>query len=398
MRIETVPLSSITPYARNPRKNAAAVATVKASLKEFGWQQPIVTDPEGVIIAGHTRYLAALELGMTEAPVQYASGLTPAQVKAYRIMDNKSHERAEWDTELLALEIADLKEEGFDLDLTGFDAEELAGIALDAGDGEPGTDTEPQIDRAAELQQQWGVEYGQLWALGEHRLLCGDSTKAEDVARCIGNDSPHLMVTDPPYGVNYDADWRNHTKKLGRTARAIGKVTNDDRADWSGAWRLFPGDVAYVWHAGIKTAEVVASLTACDFVLRNLLIWAKNNLVIGRGNYHSQHEPCWYAVRKNGKSHWQGDRTQTTLWAIDKPLKSETGHSTQKPMECMERPIRNNSATGDLIYDPFSGSGTTIIAAENLGRRCRAIEISPAYIAVTLERYHQHTGEMPVPL
>lgn len=398
MQIQTIPLTKIIPYARNPRQNAGApVSKVKASLKEFGWRQPIVVDTDMVIVVGHTRYAAALELGMTEAPVHIADTLSSAQIKAYRIADNRTGAEAQWDMELLGLEIEDLKALDFNLDLTGFDADELAGIELE---GEPETegDTEPQTDRAEELREQWGVEEGQLWALGEHRIVCGDSTRADHVALLLGDDKPHLMVTDPPYGVEYDAEWRNKAIRADGTtigARAMGKVLNDDRADWREAWALFPGEVCYVWHGGNKANVVADSLIACGFELRSQIIWAKSNLVIGRGHYHPKHEPCWYAVRKGGTGHWQGDRTQTTVWDIDKPHKSETGHSTQKPLECMERPIRNNSEPGDLVYEPFSGSGTTIIACENLKRRCRAIELSPGYVAVALQRWADHTGKTP---
>jgi DNA modification methylase len=168
---------------------------------------------------------------------------------------------------------------------------------------------------------------------------------------------------------------------------------NDDRADWREAWALFPGSVAYVWHAGTKAAVVQESLEACDLLVRTQIIWAKNNFAIGRGHYHVQHEPCWYAVRKTATGHWSGDRSQTTLWRIDKPLKSETGHSAQKPVECMRRPIDNNSSPGQAVYEPFLGSGTTIIAAEMTGRRCHAIEIAPAYIDVAVRRWQNFTGQ-----
>lgn len=397
MKIEIRPLASITQYARNPRRNQSAVATVKASLKEYGWRQPIVVDAEGVIIAGHTRYLAALELGWTDVPVHVAEGLTPAQIKAYRIMDNRSHERAEWDMDLLALEMEDLKALDFDLDLTGFSTEDLAGIEAAALPHEEGSDTEPQIDRAEELCGQWGVETGQLWQLGEHRLLCGDSTKAEDVGRVLQGDVPFLCVTDPPYGVSYEADWRNHAFRAdGSTigGRAIGAVMNDDQADWSAAWKLFPGDVIYSWHpAGATSLVHAAALQDSGFKIRMQIIWAKNQFPIGRGDYHVKHEPCWYCVRNGKSARFTDDRTQTTLWEIDKPHKSETGHSTQKPLECMARPMRNHHAPE--VYEPFSGSGTTIIAGENLGRKVRAIELSPAYVAVALQRWADHTGKMP---
>lgn len=197
------------------------------------------------------------------------------------------------------------------------------------------------------------------------------------------------MVTDPPYGVEYDADWRTHAtrkvngKLLSVGAHAIGKVTNDDRSDWLEAFDLFSGNVIYCWHASACAVQFAQDIVSAGFVIRAQIIWAKNNMVIGRGDYHWKHEPCWYAVKKGKTSLWNGDRTQTTVWDIDKPMRSETGHSTQKPLECMARPIRNHS--GD-VYDPFVGSGTTLVAAENLNRKCYAMEISPAYVAVCLER------------
>jgi|688.fasta_scaffold336540_1 DNA modification methylase len=235
---------------------------------------------------------------------------------------------------------------------------------------------------------------GDIWILGEHRLLCGDSTKAEDVGRLMAGAKADMMVTDPPYGVEYDADWRNQAKRPDGTAygaSALGKVSNDDRADWRESWALFHGDIAYVWHAGCRSPEVAESLTVCDFVIRNLIVWAKNSMVIGRGDYHHQHEPCWYVVRKGCPGRRTDDRTQTTLWQIDKPQKSETGHSTQKPVECMARPMRNHEA--ELIYDPFLGSGTTLIAAEQLGRKCYGMEISPQYCDVIVKRWETLTGK-----
>lgn len=239
---------------------------------------------------------------------------------------------------------------------------------------------------------------GDLWLLGRHRLLCGDSTEAEDVARVLGEVRPHLMVTDPPYGVDYDPNWRNERarKSEGMGNRAIGAgavgvVKNDDRADWREAWALFPGDVAYVWFASLFAPVAANSLIAANFDLRSLIIWDKTRLIIGRSDYHWQHEPCWYAVQKTKTGHWSGDRKQTTVWAIPHQ-KSETGHGTQKPVECMKRPIENNSSPGQAVYEPFSGSGTTIIAGEMMGRSVHAIEIDPVYIDVAVLRWEKFTG------
>lgn len=395
LKVETWAVEKVVPYARNPRKNAGIpVAKVKASLKEFGWRQPIVVDSEGVIIVGHTRYQAALELGMTEIPVHVAEGLTAAQVKAYRIADNKTGDFAEWDFDLLKLEFADLQELDFGLDLTGFDDDAIDGIMVDST---PEGLTDP--DEVPDVPDEPVSKPGDVWVMGSHRLMCGDSTVATDVERLLGKVKPHLMVTDPPYGVEYDASWRDDRMgKTGQTGTAKGKVLNDDRADWREAWALFPGDVAYVWHAGLRAREVVESLEACDFRMRAQIIWAKSSLAMSRGHYHFQHEPCWYAVRsKSGATaHWQGDRKQSTLWQIDKPRKSETGHSTQKPVECMKRPIENNSSPGQAVYEPFSGSGTTIIAAEMTGRCCYAMELNPAYVDVAVKRWEDFTGKKAV--
>lgn len=399
-RIEQWETDRIIPYARNARTHSPEqVAQIAASIAEFGFTNPILAGSDGVIVAGHGRLAAAQKMGLAHVPVVVLDHLSPTQRRALVIADNRIAENAGWDEAMLALELSALEMDGFDLDLVGFDAGELE-VLLDGRSepGDAGADTEPEIDRAEELREKWDVETGQLWQLGEHRLLCGDSTKAEDVERVLGGEKPHLMVTDPPYGVEYDADWRNHALRSDGSAiagRAIGKVVNDDRADWREAWALFTGEVAYVWHAGVFSHIVAQSLEACSFEMRALICWAKSNFAIGRGHYHHKHEPCWYCVRKGGTGHWVGDHSQTTLWEIAKPAKSETGHSTQKPIECMAKPIKNNSNPGDLVYEPFSGSGTTLIACENLGRRCRAIEISPAYVAVALERWHQHTGKMP---
>lgn len=385
MEVTSWPVSRPIPYARNARKiSQASIDKVAASIKEFGWRQPIVVDKEDVIIAGHTRLLAAHKLCMEQVPVHVANNLTPAQVKAYRLMDNRSNDEAEWDIDLLGPELMDLQGLDIDLSLTGFGDDELAKF-LATADAFAGLTDEDAVPDAPDHPV---TELGDLWILGRHRLLCGDSTVATDVDRLLHCVSPHLMVTDPPYGVEYNAEWRE-TALGGK--RAVGKVTNDQEADWREAWALFPGNIAYVWHAGRRAAEVQVSLEACDFVIRCQIIWAKNQFAIGRGDYHWQHEPCWYAVK--GSGNWQGDRSQTTLWQIDKPHKSETGHSTQKPIECMRRPIINNSSPGQAVYDPFCGSGTTIIACEKEGRSALTLEIEPKYCDVIINRWQDFTGK-----
>lgn len=680
MDVIDLPLEQIIPYARNPRNNAEAVATVAASIQEFGWRQPIVVDEDRVVLAGHTRLEAARRLGFKSAPVHIAKGLTANQARAFRIMDNRSGENAEWDNDLLNLELADLLEADFDLSLTGFTDDELNALVTSLEDG-----SEPQSDEddVPEAPEDPMSRPGDLWILGHHRLLCGDSTVVTDVDRVLGAVKPLLMVTDPPYGVDYDPGWRNETGAA-KTKRT-GKVLNDDRADWRDAWALFPGDVAYVWHGALHAATVAESLQDCGFTIRSQIIWAKERLVLSRGDYHWQHEPCqpagtlvqkviergagsqpaligevpietlqvgdfvvsynpyesvvrrrgrqitrfgerqfdgfmhaisaagrvtratpehrfsvrlnpnasdkqvvylmrrgdwwrvgrvglfnsrgfglatrladnmgeeawivsvhdsvveaqcaeqvlsckygiptthwevdawtknpdrvrsqemiagiyaslslsalnaratqllrdhrlerdypfiasgeklnfsrratrlvrscnvfakimqlpmptvgedftwvtvtgndaapfsgsvysmdverdqhyvadglvthncWYAVKKSGKGHWAGDRKQTTLWHIaNKDQDEKTVHGTQKPVECMRRPILNNSNPGQAVYEPFMGSGTTLIAAESTGRVCLGIELNPAYVDVAVERWQKFTGQEAV--
>lgn len=385
MEVAWIALSEIKPYQRNARKiPQKAIDKVALSLHEFGWQQPIVLDKTGVIVAGHTRLLAAQQLKMTHAPCIVADQLTPAQVKAYRLMDNRSHQESDWDMAILPLEIADLNLDGIDLGLTGFDSFELESLLATDRDDDAANET-PEVPEVAVSRP------GDLWELGPHRLLCGDSTKAEDVARLLGIAKPNLMVTDPPYGVEYDPAWRNEAAKNGSisyAARSVGKVQNDGIVDWSAAYGLFPGAVAYVWHADRFAGEVADSLEACTFEIRNQIIWAKTVFAISRGAYHWQHEPCWYAVRKGGKANWCGDRSQSTLWSVPTlDGQSRTGHGTQKPVELMRRPILNHTKRGDAVYDPFLGSGTTLIAAQELERVCYGLEIDPKYCDVIVQRW-----------
>jgi DNA modification methylase len=393
-RIETWPLERLKPYARNAKLHGAdQVAKIAGSMAQFGWTVPVLVSGDGEVIAGHGRILAATQLGLTEAPVIVLDHLTEEQRKAYRLADNKLTEIGAWDEALLAAELQELAAEDFDLSLIGFSDAELdqllAGLgegdpaALDGEDDVPGTPEDP-VSRP-----------GDLWLLGPHRLLCGDATVATDVERVLGGVTPLLMVSDPPYGVEYDPSWRN--KAGAASTQRTGKVLNDDRADWREAWALFPGDVAYVWHGALHAATVAESLEAAGFAIRSQIIWAKERLVLSRGDYHWQHEPMWYAVRRSGKGHWAGDRKQTTLWQISsRDQDAQTVHGTQKPVECMRRPILNNSSPGQAIYEPFMGSGTTLIAAETVGRVCLGIELNPAYVDVAVERWQRFTGKAAV--
>lgn len=385
-------IDRVKPYDKNPRTMPEnAVQKLAGSLKTFGFQKPIVVDQAGVVIAGHVVLKAAQQAGFTRVPV-LISTLDAKAAKAYRLADNRTAQETDWLEDLLKDELTALDEDGFDLAALGFDDRELQKLMSDDEELARAEETpEAPVNPVSVL--------GDVWLLGNHRILCGDSTKADDVDKVLNGVKPHLMVTDPPYGVVYDANWRNEAERAnGRPvgARATGKVLNDDRADWTESWALFPGAVAYVWHAGRHAAEVQRSLETAGFDMRCQIIWAKNNIAIGRGDYHWQHEPCWYAVRHKNKGYWCGARDQSTLWKIDKPQKSETGHSTQKPVECMRRPIINNSSPGQAVYEPFSGSGTTIIAGEMTGRHVYAIELNPAYVDVAVKRWQDFTGQKAI--
>ncbi len=378
-------MSRLVPYARNARTHSdAQVAQIAASIREWGWTTPILVDEAGGLIAGHGRVMAARKLGITEVPVVVARGWSEAQKRAYILADNKLALNAGWDEALLRVELSDLRGMGTDLSLIGFGEDELASLLADGTEGLTDPDTVPEVPAEPVSQA------GDAWILGRHRVVCGDCTDAAVVAKALEGVAPHLMVTDPPYGVAYDPAWRNRAGVS--TTRRTGKVENDDRADWREAWALFPGEVAYVWHGALHAAAVAESLEACRFAIRAQIIWGKDRLVLGRGHYHWQHEPCWYAVK--GAGHWAGDRKQTTLWRIpSRDQDADTVHGTQKPVECMRRPIENNSSPGQAVYEPFSGSGTTIIAAEMSGRACHAVELSPAYVDVAVRRWQDFTGQ-----
>lgn len=386
LKTESWPIERLVPYVRNPRKNDEQVERMVAAIREFGFRIPVVAKSDGTVVDGHLRLKAARKLGLTEVPVALADELTDAQVKAFRLLANRSANWAAWDEDLLALELEELQAMAFDVSLTGFDAAEIDSLLA-----KPTTDGLTDPDEVPETPAEPVSKPGDVWILGRHRLMCGDSTSADDVDRLLAGVRPHLMVTDPPYGVAYDPAWRNEALS-GQKTKRTGMVLNDDRADWREAWALFPGDVAYVWHGALHAATVAESLVACGFDIRSQIIWAKERLVLSRGHYHWMHEPCWYAVK--GKAHWSGDRKQVTIWNIpSKGQDADTTHGTQKPVECMKRPMENNSSPGQAVYEPFSGSGTTIIAAEITGRACLAMELNPAYVDVAVKRWEDFTGE-----
>jgi len=390
MQVEFWPTAKLFPYVRNPRTNDHAIERMAASINQFGFKIPILARSSGEIVDGHLRLKAARKLELKEVPVILCDEWTETQVKAFRLLVNRSATWAEWDFELVALEMEELKALDFNLDLTGFEPIEIDEILVGQ-----------HIDEdVPEIQQDAITKPGELWICGQHRVLCGDATSSADIGILFGSFRPVLLVTDPPYGVEYDPKWRERAG-LGRQ-RQTGAVQNDHQVDWSAAYRLFPGDVAYVWHAGVHAAEVSGGLESAGFRIRAQIIWAKQHFALSRGDYHWQHEPCWYAVREGKCSHWSGDRTQSTLWQVTNlnPFggshEEATGHGTQKPVEIMRRPILNNSARGDIVYDPFLGSGTTLIAANSTDRVCVGLDIDPMYIDLTIRRWQKLTSKAAV--
>jgi DNA modification methylase len=378
---------------RDLLKSANFVAGTPASIREWGWTMSALVDEEGVLLAGHLRVGAAAKLRLPEVPVIVARGWSEEEKQAYRVADNQLAARASWDFELLRSELRALEFAGFNVDLIGFDSDHLATIL--AGSGSSGL-TDP--DRFPETPDRPVTRAGDVWLLGEHRVGCGDSTSAADVGQVLTGSQPHLMIADPPYGVSYEPSWRRR-RKLSGGKLAVGKVLNDHRIDWRQAYTLFSGDVAYVWHGALHGDVVAAGLVACGLQPRAQIIWAKQHFTLGRGDYHWQHETCWYAVREGRTSHWQGDRRQTTVWEIannnpfgNRQRERSWGHGTQKPVECMRRPIANNSRPSQAIYDPFLGSGTSLIAAEMTGRVCYGLELNPAYVDVIVRRWQLFTG------
>lgn len=398
MEIDLIPISEITPYDKNPRKNEHAVAIVAKSIQQFGFKVPIILDKNNVIVAGHTRVKAAQKLGLTELPVIWADDLTDEQIKAFRIMDNKSQDYSQWDFDLLKSEFNELKDLNYDLSFTGFNERELSALMGELQEVPVPTNKEPK----------YIIATGERWQLGNNYIMCGSATNEEDVKALLNGVAPTIMVTDPPYGVNYDPSWRNKTNLttgIKRPTRAEGKVYNDETVDWSTAYGLFQGDIAYVWHAGVHAAEVATNLDTAGFEIRSQIIWKKPHFILSRGDYHWKHEPCWYAVRKGKNHNWQGSRNETTVWDIagmnafgksDAIGDDQTGHAAQKPIECMARPIKNNTSQGQAVYDPFGGSGTTLIACEQLNRTCYMMELDPKYCSIIIERWENLTGKSAV--
>jgi hypothetical protein len=403
MEIQVWPIDKLVLYVRNPRKNDAAVDRMCAALKEFGFKIPCLVRSDGEVIDGHLRLKAARKLGITEIPVILCDEWTPAQVKAFRLIVNRSAAWADWDEDLLAIELLDLRTSDYDLSLTGFDSKEIDDFLLHDA---PGEDVVPAVPNNPVSR------IGDLWLCGPHRVLCGDATDAKAVSRLLGERKPFLLVVDAPYGIELDSEWRDKAglNKHGATERSyvkkrtkghqVTKISGDTRADWSEAFALVPSlEVGYVWHASKFTREVLDGLLRIGFVHHQQIIWDKGRAVLTRTHYWFQHEPCWYVRKKNAP--WYGKAGKnSTIWDSPSP-KFITGgsdeqkfdHPTQKPVALMRRPILNHTKPGELVYDPFLGSGTTLAAAEMSKRVCYGLELDPKYADVVVERWQGLSGK-----
>ncbi len=392
MDVIELPLGQIIPYARNPRRNDKAVAAVAASIAEFGWRQPIVVDENMVVLAGHTRLEAARQLGLETAPVHVAKGLTEAQARAFRIMDNRSAQNAEWDEDLLGLELGDLLEAEFDLGLTGFTEDELN--ALLSGVEEAAAEDADEVPDAPEEPVS---RPGDLWLLGPHRLLCGDATVATDVERLLGDSKANICFCDPPYNVDYAGGVG--AEKAGKDRRIRNDALGDDFGRFlHDACALINAHIAgavYICMSSSELHTLQKAFTEAGGHWSTFVIWAKDRFTLGRSDYQRQYEPILYGWPEGAKRRWCGARDQGDVWLIDRPAKNDL-HPTMKPVALVERALRNSSRVGDLVFDPFGGSGTTLIAAETSGRKAALLELDPKYVDVIVERWQRFTGRQAV--
>jgi DNA modification methylase len=403
MKIHYRNLDDLQPYARNPRRNDHAMQQMVASIREYGFKIPLLVRSDGEVVDGHLRLKAAREMQLEQVPVILCDEWTPAQVKAFRLLVNRSASWADWDEQLVATELAELSALDFDLSLTGFDVGEINDFLFK----NPLEDE----DATPPLPVQPVTCVGDVWCCGPHRVICGDATDPQVVSRLLGDNQPLLMVTDPPYGIELDSEWRDRAGLNGRGAaepsymkqRSDGhqqtSISGDTRADWSEAFALVPSlQVSYVFHASAFTREVLDGLLRIGFLHHQQIIWDKGRTVLTRTHYWFQHEPCWYVRKKNAP--WYGKAGEnSTIWTSPSPKfimggsrEEKFDHPTQKPVELMRRPILNHTRVGELVYEPFLGSGTTLAAAEATQRVCYGVELDPKYADVVIQRWQKLSG------
>ena len=387
--LKLINIDELIPYANNARTHSKdQINKLRSSLREFGFINPILIDKDYNIIAGHGRVMAAREEGIKEVPCVLVEHLTDAQKKAYILADNRLAMDAGWDDEMLVLELENLKELDFDMDLTGFDAAEIDELFSNIHDKDVQDD---DFDVDAALEEEPISKQGDIWLLGRHRLICGDSTKAEIYEKLMEGKKANLCVTDPPYNVNYTAGSENE--------RTIKNDNMEDKKFYEFLLTAFKnvldalddGAAAYVFHADTEGLNFRKAFKDAGFHLANVCIWAKQSLVLGRSDYQWQHEPILYGWKPTGKHRWYSDRKQTTIWNFDRPTKSEL-HPTMKPVPLVAYPIQNSSMSNCIVLEPFAGSGSTLIACEQTGRICYAVELDEKYADVIVKRYIEYVG------
>ena len=386
--MQLVPVSKLVPYVNNARTHSPEqVMKLRSSLREFGFINPVIIDRDYGIIAGHGRLLAAKEEGITEVPCVFVDYLTEAQKKAYILADNRMAMDAGWDEELLRVEIEALQGEAFDVSLTGFDEMELADLFKDGSDSGAEDD---DYDLSAALEKAAFVERGDIWTVGRHRLMCGDATSAEDVAALMDDRKANLILTDPPYGVSFKSSSgltiQNDSMKNEEFYNFLLSAF-ENMAD-----HLEKGGAAYVFHADTEGLNFRRAFIDAGFHLAGCCIWVKDSLVLGRSDYQWQHEPVLYGFMQNGKHPWYSDRKQTTIWNFAKP-KRNANHPTSKPLDLLGYPIGNSTQENAIVIDTFGGSGSTLMACEQINRTCCTMELDEKYASVILRRYVDDTGD-----
>lgn len=395
---ENYPLAKLIPYARNSRThNDEQVAQIVASIKEFGFTNPILIGADDVIIAGHGRLLAAQRMGLKEVPIVRLPHLTETQRRALVIADNKIALNAGWDEEMLALEMKELGDLDFDLDLLGFSLDELKELEA-FGEPEPNVNTDE--DEVPEVPEEAVTKLGDMWILGEHRLLCGDSTLYDDIKKLMGNDIADMVFTDPPYNVNYGATMKDKLRYHSSPNHQC-TIMNDNLGDGFAQFltdslsnlMMFNKGAAYVCMSSSELHTLYSAFVAAGGKWSTFIMWAKNTFTLGRADYQRQYEPILYGWRADNKKHyWCGDRDQSDVWEYNKPVKNDL-HPTMKPVELVERAINNSSKVGDIVLDGFGGSGSTLIAAEKTRRKARLMELDPKFCDVIVRRWEEYTGK-----
>ena len=384
MEIKDLKITDLKPYEKNPRMNDNAVPYVANSIKEFGFKVPIIIDKKNVIVAGHTRYKAAQQLGLETVPCIIADDLTPKQIKAFRLADNKTAEKAEWETEFLSDELKEL----LDVDMGAFGFEDV----LD--------DLEEELeaqedDYEMELPEDPRAKTGQIWQLGKHRLMCGDSTKKTDVLQLVGGCKMDILITDPPYNVSYEGKTKDNLKIQNDNLNS-----EDFRTFLRDAFKnaddvMREGAAFYIWYASSEAINFESACNDAGWKIRQNLIWERNTFVLGRQDYQWNHEPCLYGWKDGAAHTWMSDRKQTTILKFNRPIRNDI-HPTMKPIPLFDYQIKNSTRSGDKVLDLFGGSGTTIMACEQNGRTAYVMEYDPKYADAIIDRWQTYTGEKAV--